>query len=137
MEGLQERLGRASNDLEATKAEVEQLKSLTLVGDQSQQDLHARLSTQAAELRACQLKVQQLQEELTQRLDLYEEARLQSVDLQAAIRKLDGDLDRVQVRTFSQYSGYSCRGIASGKDYNQQIRLRSAGPTLWVHTPLP
>lgn len=100
---MQERLSKVSNDLEASRAEAEQLKSLTLVGDQSQQDLHARLSTQAAELRGCQLQVQQLHEELTQRLELYEEVKLQAVDLQAALRKLDGDRDRVQVRNWGWF----------------------------------
>ena len=94
---MQDRLAKLNSELEGARAEVEQLKSLAFVGDQSQQELHARLSSQAVELRACQLKVQMQHEELTQRLQLYEDAKRENSDLQSVMRQLDVARDRLQV----------------------------------------
>jgi chromosome segregation ATPase len=47
-------------------------------------------------VRAGHLKVQQLQEDLQQRLELYEEARMAHTNAQAVIRQLDGERDKLQ-----------------------------------------
>jgi centrosomal protein CEP135 len=93
---VQDQLSKAKNDLADARADAEQLQSLAVAGDRSQSDLAARITTQAAEVRAGQLKAQQLQEDLQQRLELYEEARMQHTNAQAVIRQLDSERDKLQ-----------------------------------------
>jgi chromosome segregation ATPase len=93
---LQDQLGKVKNELADARADAEQLQSLAAAGDRSQSDLAARVTAQAAEVRAGHLKVQQLQEDLQQRLELYEEARMAHTNAQAVIRHLDGERDKLQ-----------------------------------------
>jgi chromosome segregation ATPase len=93
---LQEQLAKVQNELASVRSDTEQLKSLAVAGDRSQSDLESRLTTQAAELRAAQLKVQQLQDDLQQRLELHEEAHMMHADAQATIRQLDSERDKLQ-----------------------------------------
>ena len=84
------------NELASVRADAEQLKSLAMAGDRSQGELVTRFTSQAGELRAAQLKAQQLQDDLQQRLELYEEAKLQHSDAMATVRHLDSERDKVQ-----------------------------------------
>lgn len=99
---LQEQLAKVKNELAGVRSDSEQLKSLALAGDRSQSDLEARLTAQASEIRAGQLKVQQLHEDLQQRLELYEEAKMQHADALGTIRQLDGERDKLQAELDSK-----------------------------------
>ena len=78
------------------RSDSEQLKSLAVAGDRSQGELESRLNSQAAELRSSQMKVQQLQADLQQRFELYEEAKMQYGDAQSTMRQLDSERDKLQ-----------------------------------------
>ena len=93
---MQEQLNTAKTEMSSARAEAEQLQSLAAAGDRSQGELDAKLSRQAAELRAAQQKVQQAQADAQQRLELCEAAQLQHTDAQATIRQLDAERDKLQ-----------------------------------------
>jgi chromosome segregation ATPase len=127
---LQEQLSKVKNELASVRSDSEQLKSLAMAGDRSQGELEGRLTSQAAELRACQMKVQQLQADLQQRLELYEEAKMQRSDALSTIRQLDGERDKMQAELDNKVEELAVLEQAHTEARGRVVVLEQSGASL-------